>query len=429
MINSWVLLVRIGDCADEVGIFDESVSLTNKILYTMRSRLLLGPLLLLLLGVPAGSSNIPGYETFVSLLHRIESKVEQMHSSLSTSERLVALEHIVASSGEKIKELTKKEELHKERISQLEGKLSELEVVVEQHNDYRAIAERMNNIEKDLGQSLRQRDEGDDDDVKTKIRQDLEALVEQVRKLDREQVRKEDLELVQGIVHETGKDVSSLTAYVTELQKNCSCLNNLASQGRQTAGMSQRQTDLETLDKEDAEFVEARARDETTMDVANIQATFVTVMDTLQNLTGQILQVQQAVKCPAPYKMVGGTCIWVELKYSMNWTSARHFCEDMAKTNGGVGDLAVPLDISAFKDYMTHIDTDFLWLGASDAEAEGFWKWISGEALSDEIVWAPGEPDDSVKQNYLCVNTKPEASLNDCRNDVDISFVCQYHLT
>ena len=51
----------------------------------------------------------------------------------------------------------------------------------------------------------------------------------------------------------------------------------------------------------------------------------------------------------------------------------------------------------------------YTWLGASDAETEGTWKWVTGETWSF-TRWLPGQPDAGIIQNYLAI--WGEASTN-----------------
>lgn len=68
------------------------------------------------------------------------------------------------------------------------------------------------------------------------------------------------------------------------------------------------------------------------------------------------------------------------------------------------------------------------WLGASDAQAEGVWEWVTGEAWSFS-VWALGEPSGTGvngKEDYLTLS--PDLTWNDAAISIQfpIGYVLEY---
>lgn len=71
------------------------------------------------------------------------------------------------------------------------------------------------------------------------------------------------------------------------------------------------------------------------------------------------------------------------------------------------------------------------WIGLSDSENEGDWRWTDGTALDVAAArWAAGEPNDW--QGEDCVVMLPSSEWNDVGCDVEIAYLCQYaepHIT
>lgn len=69
--------------------------------------------------------------------------------------------------------------------------------------------------------------------------------------------------------------------------------------------------------------------------------------------------------------------------------------------NGMQGYLATATDAGEDQFISSLANNAFGYLGASDADSEGDWKWITGEAWS-YTNWAPGEPNNCCGgENYL----------------------------
>ncbi|XP_076067332.1 uncharacterized protein LOC143040319 [Oratosquilla oratoria] len=133
--------------------------------------------------------------------------------------------------------------------------------------------------------------------------------------------------------------------------------------------------------------------------------------------------------CPMPYEKVGEECLLLGTT-SASWAKARTVCKRAAQEVGGVGDLATPTKLEGFRNYVSNLSVGntFLWVGGSDAETEGVWRWVTGELVdSEEFPWGNAEPDHSKRQNYMCVNAGPTVTFHDCHNSRKLSFICQLY--
>lgn len=90
------------------------------------------------------------------------------------------------------------------------------------------------------------------------------------------------------------------------------------------------------------------------------------------------------------YQIVTGTLTWVQAK------------ADAEARGGHLGTITSENEWNAIKTQLEPQFQNFIrvWLGASDAEQEGNWKWITGETWS-YTRWNPSEPRDGTQANYL----------------------------
>ncbi len=84
----------------------------------------------------------------------------------------------------------------------------------------------------------------------------------------------------------------------------------------------------------------------------------------------------------------------------LTWPQAR----DEAQSRGGhlatITSEAEWVQIQSLLGYA--LQGKYVWIGASDAEAEGQWKWVTGEPWG-YARWMPGQPDGGTYQNYIAI--------------------------
>ena len=57
-----------------------------------------------------------------------------------------------------------------------------------------------------------------------------------------------------------------------------------------------------------------------------------------------------------------------------------------------------------------------VWVGGSDEETEGTWKWVNGDIATDEqLVWRFGQPNNSNDED--CLEMRPDSSYMGRSND------------
>ena len=108
----------------------------------------------------------------------------------------------------------------------------------------------------------------------------------------------------------------------------------------------------------------------------------------------------------------------------MDWFDARRYCQSVG------GDLVV----HGMKDFEVRLSIKdqfkggSFWIGASDLDHEGVWKWVDGKLTSDDMHWATGQPDNSNSVEHCgCIVGHPSYSWgsNDARCNVNKIGICE----
>ena len=82
---------------------------------------------------------------------------------------------------------------------------------------------------------------------------------------------------------------------------------------------------------------------------------------------------------------------------SMTWTEAKEYCE---KLGGHLVTITTADEQSFVESIIKNGTKSCYWLGGTDEEAEGNWKWVTGEKFS-YTHWRKGQPDNYNTENYL----------------------------
>ncbi len=107
---------------------------------------------------------------------------------------------------------------------------------------------------------------------------------------------------------------------------------------------------------------------------------------------------------PPAKKLTHGGHTYQYLPSRLNWNEARAQAESQG---GHLATITSQEEYDVLRTYLLPLvrqNNDCCWLGASDAEAEGTWKWITGEPFEFK-VWGPNAPsngsDGKGPQNFL----------------------------
>jgi hypothetical protein len=109
----------------------------------------------------------------------------------------------------------------------------------------------------------------------------------------------------------------------------------------------------------------------------------------------------------------------------LSWKDAKQYCENKGFYLATITSQA---EDDFIKSWLPNLSKEYYWLGGTDEETEGIWKWITGEEWSYQN-WASGEPN-NVKgvEHYLHIFTRQyNMKWNDIPNinTNDKGFICE----
>lgn len=72
----------------------------------------------------------------------------------------------------------------------------------------------------------------------------------------------------------------------------------------------------------------------------------------------------------------------------------------------------------------TLISNNRAWIGLSDIEEEGKWKWVDGTEVGGGGFWQPGEPNSEGHED--CAESHSNGKWNDVPCSLRKSWICEY---
>ncbi|CAL4067141.1 unnamed protein product, partial [Meganyctiphanes norvegica] len=94
--------------------------------------------------------------------------------------------------------------------------------------------------------------------------------------------------------------------------------------------------------------------------------------------------------CEQPFEMLGDECLFFYDGDMMIWQEAVDFCKIMG---GFLAEVNEPEALLQYVNQTYFQSKTGFWLGATDQNQEGEWKWNSGLPISPS-VWGVGQPND-----------------------------------
>lgn len=135
---------------------------------------------------------------------------------------------------------------------------------------------------------------------------------------------------------------------------------------------------------------------------------------------GESHKPEKPTKRPRPKDTVKfGGHTYALIKEPVTWYTAKHKCEEMG---GHLVILDSPSELKFVVDLCKKAEAS-AWMGASDEESEGDWRWIDGSDAS-KLVAPFVSPNKHNIENFLCFSASLNM-LNDCGSD-RLFYVCEW---
>ncbi|XP_037620618.1 CD209 antigen-like protein B [Sebastes umbrosus] len=143
---------------------------------------------------------------------------------------------------------------------------------------------------------------------------------------------------------------------------------------------------------------------------------------TNKNLTkerDEFKRLAEKPSCSCPWITFGSSCYLV-VTSRKNWRDSRTFCQ------GKASDLAI---ISSLQEqtFISSLNQDY-WIGLTDEESEGEWKWVDRTVPTEKYWRKDGQPDNYGSQGEDCAEISDidgTYTWNDLPCSSSVMFICE----
>ncbi|XP_042371614.1 CD209 antigen-like protein E [Plectropomus leopardus] len=137
-------------------------------------------------------------------------------------------------------------------------------------------------------------------------------------------------------------------------------------------------------------------------------------------LKARIAELTAEKTCPAGWMMFSSACYLLSAA-SGSWDEGRKDCRDRG------ADLVV-IDSPAEQTFVVGLTRTNAWIGLSDRDVEGTWKWIDGTPLTF-TRWGETQPDngggDPQYGEEDCAHIRPDTYWNDLSCETSMQWICE----
>ena len=133
---------------------------------------------------------------------------------------------------------------------------------------------------------------------------------------------------------------------------------------------------------------------------------------------------------PSSYFFFNGN-LYEIYEYQKSWEEAKKFCDNIG---GHLVTITSEQEQKVIEEKIQYSQNNYLWVGASDTETEGTFKWVTDEAF-DYTNWdtlSSNEPNDANGgEDYAAIKTVASitslmGSWNDAASSCSYGFICEY---
>ncbi|CAJ1073608.1 uncharacterized protein LOC117806483 [Xyrichtys novacula] len=137
--------------------------------------------------------------------------------------------------------------------------------------------------------------------------------------------------------------------------------------------------------------------------------------------------------CLAGWTFMNSACYYFAFSSNQvrrSWSDARAFCKlrggDLTVIDSREEHMAIYMLIRNYRDPRAMISISGFWIGLTDMDNEGDWRWLNGARLTDSY-WNTGEPNDMGQED--CAATYPRDNpffaWNDAPCGHDLKWICE----
>ncbi|XP_061096027.1 C-type lectin domain family 4 member E-like [Conger conger] len=217
------------------------------------------------------------------------------------------------------------------------------------------------------------------------------------------------------------------------LSQNSVANNNLTLLMTNYAHLTSSLMTLQTNYQEVISFKDSmqRERDRDKQEQNLLQEQKESLLSKQAELRSRVTELEQSCsRCPAGWELLQSSCYFfspVDTRERLSWYQSRERCN----TSGA--DLVV-IDSQGEQEFIQRIlkgkrvsPGEGYWIGLSDVQTEGEWKWLDGTELTQGF-WLDGEPNDQYSREDCAGTYKKENPLktwNDAPCSYPLKWICE----
>ncbi|KAM3623642.1 uncharacterized protein V6R79_013699 [Siganus canaliculatus] len=215
-------------------------------------------------------------------------------------------------------------------------------------------------------------------------------------------------------------DVAKLSSERDELWTNFSKIQNINQNLTEETSMLQEEKELLMTQNRNL-TAENEQLHNLTEETSVLQEEKELLMTKNRNLAAEnerLHNMIEATRCPSSWIKFDNSCYLISDTLK-NWNDGRNMCK------GHGADLVIISNIME-QAFITSL-RQWVWIGLTDEEEEGSWKWVNGEAVTT-TYWNEGEPNNGAGGEDCVVirNIFPKINnWNDLSCGQSIKFVCE----